>query len=339
MSKDFFPEIGKGKPANGAKGSSQQLLLILLLVLAALIGYLYFFTGLIKPREQVTTTAPVRAIPVKRPLPPRRDQGDEKQASAARPEEKQPPQAITERPAPPPAPTRAKPVAAPTAKPVAAPTAKPAAAPSAKPAAAPAQQPYAKAERTEAKPVKVVQARTAAPAPSAKPGQEAGTKPAGAARQTMKQGAYTLAVGEFANERELQRARAKLEKLGIAQVDTQKIKKPEIMHRLFLAEFDNHKSADAELRKLQQVTGSAFILEEKGRYAVYGGSYLHERGAVAEQKRLAGKGVKLGIKTVNVMIQISKLTAGSFPSDEEARKEAHRLEKQGIVAQVIKVGK
>jgi len=332
LSKDYFPEIGEGKPGNGAKGSSQQLLLIVLLVLAALFGYLYFFTGLIKPREQVTTTAPVLAIPVKRPLPPRPDQGDEKQASAARPKEKQTPQAMTERPAPPPAPTRAKPATAPIAK--------PAAAPSDKPAAAPAQQPSAKAERTEAKPVKVVQARTAAaPAPSAKPGQEAGTKPAGAARQTMKQGAYTLAVGEYANERELQRARAKLEKLGIAQVDTQKIKKPVIMHRLFLAEFDNHKSADAELRKLQQVTGSAFMLEEKGRYAVYGGSYLHERGAVAEQKRLAGKGVKLGIKTVNVMIQISKLTAGSFPSDEEARKEAHRLEKQGIVAQVIKVGK
>ncbi len=348
MSKDYFPEIGEGKPANGAKGSSQQLLLIVLLVLAALFGYLYFFTGLIKPREQVTTTAPVRSIPIKRPLPPRPDKGDEKQASAARPEEKQPAQANTETPAPPPAPTRAKPAAAPSAKPVAAPTAKPAATPVAKPAAtpvakpaaAPAQQPSAKAERTEAKPVKVVQARTAAaPAPSAKPGQEAGTKPAGAARQTMKQGAYTLAVGEFANERELQRARAKLEKLGIAQVDTQKIKKPEIMHRLFLAEFDNHKSADAELRKLQLVTGSAFILEEKGRYAVYGGSYLHERGAVTEQKRLVGKGVKLGIKTVNVMIQISKLTAGSFPSDEKARKEAHRLEKQGIVAQVIKVGK
>ncbi len=340
MSKDYFPEIGEGKPGNGAKGSSQQLLLIVLLVLAALFGYLYFFTGLIKPREQVTTTAPVRAIPIKRPLPPRPDQGDEKQASAARPEEKQPPQAMTERPAPPPAPTRAKPAAAPIAKPVAAPTAKPAAAPIAKLAASPPQQPSAKAEKTEKKPVRVVQDRTAAaPAPSGKAGQEAGTKPGEAARQTMKQGAYTLAVGEFANERELQRARAKLEKLGIAQVDTQKIKKPEIMHRLFLAEFDNHKSADAELRKLQQVTGSAFMLEEKGRYAVYGGSYLHERGAVAEQKRLAGKGVKLGIKTVNVMIQISKLTAGSFPSDADARKEAHRLEKQGIVAQVIKVGK
>jgi hypothetical protein len=332
LSKDYFPEIGEGKPGNGAKGSSQQLLLIVLLVLAALFGYLYFFTGLIKPREQVTTTALVRAIPVKRPLPPRPDQGDEKQASAARPEEKQPPQAMTERPAPPPAPTRIKPAAAPTAK--------PAAAPIAKLAASPPQQPSAKAEKTEKKPARVVQARTAAaPAPSGKDGQEAGTKPGEAVRQTMKQGAYTLAVGEFANERELQRARAKLEKLGIAQVDTQKIKKPEIMHRLFLAEFDNHKSADAELRKLQQVTGSAFMLEEKGRYAVYGGSYLHERGAVAEQKRLAGKGVKLGIKTVNVMIQISKLTAGSFPSDEEARKETHRLEKQGIVAQVIKVGK
>lgn len=279
MSKDYFPEIGEGRPGNGAKGSSRQLILIVLLVLAALSGYLYFFTGLIKPREQVTTSAPVRAIPVKRPLPPRPDQGDEK-------------------------------------------------------------QPSAKAEKTEKKPARVVQARTTAdPAPSGKDGQEAGTKPGEAVRQTMKQGAYTLVVGEFANEQELERARAKLGKLGIAQVDTQKIIKPEIMHRLFLAEFDNHKSADAELRKLQLVTGSAFMLEEKGRYAVYGGSYLHERGAVAEQKRLAGKGVNMSLKTVNVMIQISKLTAGSFPSDADARKEAHRLENQGIVAQVIKVGK
>jgi hypothetical protein len=269
-------------------------------------------------------------MPVKRPLPPRPDQGDEKQAPAAKPEGKQPARPMTERPAPPPEPIQAK------------------------PAASPPQQPSAKAEKTEKKPVRVVQVRTAAaPAPSAKPGQEAGTKPAGAAngagkkvsepagaaRQTMKQGAYTLAIGEFATEQELHRVRAKLEKLGIAQVDTQKIKKPEIMHRLFLAEFDNHKLADTELRKLQQFTKSAFILDENGRYAVYVGSYLYEKGAVAEQKRLAGKGVKLGIKTVNVMIQISRLTAGSFPSDADARKEAHRLEKQGIVAQVIKVGK
>jgi hypothetical protein len=313
MSKDFFPEIGEGKPTNGAKGSSQQLLLIVLLVLAALFGYLYFFTGLIKPREQVPTTAPVRTIPVKKPFPPRPDQGVEKQAPAAKPEERQPARAMTEKPAPLPAPTQA---------------------------AAPAQQPSARTEKTEVKPVRMEQAKTApAPAPSAKHGQEVGTKPAVTARQTVKQGAYTLAVGEFATERELQKARAKLGKLGIAQVDTQKIKKTEIMHRLFLAEFDNHKSADTELRKLQQLTSSAFILEGNGRYAVYGGSYLYERGAVAEQKRLAGKGVKLSMKTANVIIQISKLTAGSFPSDVDARKEAHRLEKQGIVAQVIKVGK
>jgi len=327
MSKDLFPEIGEGKPTNGAKGSSQQLLLVVLLVLAVLFGYIYFFTGLIKPREQVTTVSPVRTIPVKRPLPPRPDQGVEKQSPAVKPEVKQPAQAMTVIPAPLPAPSRAKPAATPIAKPAAVQIAKPVAAPIAKPAATPAS--------------------------SAKRGQETGTKPAGAvtgagkkvsvpavtARQTVKQGAYSLAVGEFATERELQKARAKLEKLGIAKVDTRKIKKPEIMHRLFLAEFDNHNAAATELRKLLQLTSSAFILEENGRYAVYGGSYLYERGAVAEQKRLSGKGVKLSMKTATVMIQISKLTAGSFPSDADARKEAHRLEKQGIVAQVIKVGK
>lgn len=331
MANDFFPEIGEGKPTNGAKGSSQQRLLIVLLFLAALFGYLYYFTGLLKPREQVTTASPVRSVPVKKPLPPRPDQGDEKKAPVARPEGKQPSQAMTDKPASPPAPTQAKPAAAPSSKP--APT-------QAKQAALPPQQPSVRVEKTEVKPVRIEQARTAPALPlSVKPGQEAGTRAGEAARQAVKQGAYTLAVGEFANERDCQRARSKLEKLGFAQVDTQRIRKTEIMHRLFLGEFDNSKSADAELRKLQQLTGSAFILKESGRYAVYGGSYLHERGAVAEQKRLAAKGVKLGIKTADVMIQISKLTAGSFPSGADAMKEAQRLEKLGIVAQVVKVGK
>jgi cell division protein FtsN len=80
-------------------------------------------------------------------------------------------------------------------------------------------------------------------------------------------------------------------------------------------------------------------MKENGKVAVYAGSYLHEKGAVAEQKRLAGKGVNLSIKTANVMIQISKLTAGSYSSSEDARKEADRLKKQGIIVRVIETGK
>jgi cell division protein FtsN len=110
------------------------------------------------------------------------------------------------------------------------------------------------------------------------------------------------------------------------------------MHRLFLAEFDSHHAADLELQKLKKVTSSAFILEQNGRYAVYAGSYLHERGAVVEQKRLSGKDFKLNLKTAKVTIPVSRVTAGSFSSSEDARKEASRLEKQGIIARVIKSG-
>jgi hypothetical protein len=110
------------------------------------------------------------------------------------------------------------------------------------------------------------------------------------------------------------------------------------MHLLFLADFDSHEAAATELRKLQPQTGSAFILKENGRYALYAGSYLHEKGAAAEQKRLAGKGFRLALKSVNVSLPISEVTAGSYPSIEGARKEAARLKKSGVVVRVIKIG-
>jgi len=298
----------------------------------------------------VAKPPPAQTVQIKQPLPPRPDQGAEKPA-ATKPEEKQPAQTKPEKPVSPPVPPQAKP-ASPQVKPVP-PQAKPA--PSqAKPAAVPPQPAPAKAVKTEEKPLHKEQAK-ASPAPAATQ-HKAGTKPvaaataatkkaptAVAARQAAKpaagQGAFALLVGEFAADKDVKIARAKLKKLGVTPVHEKKIEKLQTMHRLFLADFDSHYAADMELQKLAKVCSSTFILQQSGRYAVYAGSYLHERGAAAEQKRLAGKGFKLAMKSAKVTIPAKKITAGSFSSSADADKEAGRLKKQGISARVIKTGK
>lgn len=341
MAKDVFPEIEEDRPANGARGSSQQILLVVLLLLVLVFGYLYFFTNLIRQREEVAKAPPAQSAQIRQPLPPRPNQGVEKPVTAAKPEEKQPEQAKTEKPvSPPPTPPQAKP-----------------APPQAKPVAAPPQPAPVKAAKTEVKPLHKEQAKTSpAPAQPAATRHKAGAKPVTAATATakkapvpvaarqaakpaVKQGAFALLVGEFAVDREMKSTRAKLKKLGVTPVHERKIEKLQTMHRLFLADFDSHYAADVELQKLEKATSSAFILEQNGRFAVYAGSYLHKKGAAVEQKRLAGKGFKLGIKTAKVMMPVKRVTAGSFSSSADAGNEASRLKKHGIIARVIKTGK
>lgn len=60
------------------KRASQQRLLLLLLLLILLFGYLYFFTGLIRPRPEAPTPQPAaQSQIVKKPLPPRVAQNEE----------------------------------------------------------------------------------------------------------------------------------------------------------------------------------------------------------------------------------------------------------------------
>jgi hypothetical protein len=353
MAKDLFPEIEEDKPANGKRGNSQHILLFVLLFLVLVFGYLYFFTNLIRQREEVAKVPPAQTAQIRQPLPPRPDQGGEKPA-AIKPEEKQPAQAKQEKPVSPPTPPQAK-LVPPQVKPVP-PQAKPTP-PQVKPAAVPPQPAPAKAVKAEVKPLHKEQAKASpAPAQPAAPQHKAMTTHVMAATTAVKkapvtvaaskaakpaaeQGAFALLVGEFAVDKEMKNTRAKLKRLGVTPVHEKKIEKLQTMHRLFLADFDSHYAAGMELQKLAKVCSSTFILEQNGRYAVYAGSYLHERGAAAEQKRLAGKGFKLGMKTAKVMVQVKKMTAGSFSSSADARNEATRLKKQGITAKVIKIGK
>lgn len=334
MAKDLFPEIEDSNPANGTRGSSQRFFLLVLLFLVMVFGYLYFFTGLIKPREEAAKAPPGPTTQIRHPLPPRTDLGDEKPAATAEPVGQHPAKAKAEQSAPSTTASQAKPVAV-------------------TPQSAPA-----KVEKEEKKPLHKEQANTfPAVAPAVGLQQKAGPKrvaaattagkkapePSLAARRkptsAEKQGAFTLLIGEFALDRDFKACLTKLKKLGITPIQGKNIEKVEIMHRLFLADFDTHHAAEMELQKLRKVTSSAFILEQNRRYALYAGSFLYQRGAALEQKRLAGKGIKLSLQTAKVKLPINRVTTGSFTSSAAAHKEADRLGKQGIIAKVIKTGK
>ncbi len=379
MKKEIIPEADGDRTVAGSKGSSQRLLLLVLLLLVVVFGYLYYFTGIIRPRGEATPPPEAQTAKIKQPLPPRPDQGGTTAVTPAQPEEKPRPQAKTEQPplaqpqvkptpeatAKPTAPPVAKPAAQPVAKPVPAVNAKTESEAKAKPASAPVAKP--KAVSPQAAPVKVAKAEAPAvkkdqgltrpvSAQQGKTPRKSEAKPAAKTAATVKKtaepanaeshavkpaaekGAYTLLIGEFSADKAVQSNKSKLKKLGVSEVHGKKAARPMTMHRLFLAEFDSHYAADQELQKLAKATGSAFILQEKGKFAVYAGSYLRQKGAAAEQKRLAGKGFKLGMKTAKVMMPSTRLTAGSFASSTEAEKEASRLKDHGISARVVKAG-
>lgn len=370
MAKEFFPE----EDENAAqKKSSQQRLLLLLLLLIILFAYLYFFTGLIKPRgEQASApTPPPAPAVVKKPLPPRPNAAE---APAAKPAEATPgkpaeagkpaaapaaapakPEAAAKPAAPAAKPEAAAKPAAPTtpAKPAPAKEAKAAPAKEAKPApakeakaapakeakpAAPAKQAKA-APAKEAKPAAAKEAKAAA-AVEAKPAAKTATKAKVAkSAATSPKGGFALELDNDLAESEIPAVTNKLKKAGLTRVVTIKSHKGEPMHRLFLADFGNHDEAAEELGRLKGVAPNAFMLKESGRYAVYAGSFMREGKAAVEQDRLYDKGVRLVLKKANIPVTVVKVRAGSFPDPTSAEKAAASLKKSGLTAKVVKAGK
>lgn len=84
MKVDFEQEPGEKGPKGG--GNNTRLLLLVLVLLVAVFGYLYYFTGLIKSREEAKAPEPVQTSQVKQPIPPR----PEEKPAAAPPEAAKP---------------------------------------------------------------------------------------------------------------------------------------------------------------------------------------------------------------------------------------------------------
>lgn len=359
MAKDFNPDAEDQLPE---KKSSQQLLLLILLLLILVFAYLYFFTGLIKPRgeEPKPQPAPVAEAPVKKPLPPRPEAGAAKPEAkvaeagkqpAAKPEEKKveagkPAAAKPEEKKPAPAgakPAPGKPEAkkAEAGKPAAAkPEEKKGAQPPAKAQAAkPAGKEVAAAKpgqaAKETKPAGAAEKKAAAK-PAEGKGKEAAAGKGAAPAKKAPAAAYALQINGDLAESEVNSAVAKLKKAGITHVVKTKSQKGELMHRLFLADFANRDEAAEELERLKLAAPDAFMLKENGRYAVYAGSYLRETKATSEQNRLQAKGVQLLPKTATLPVAVYKLRAGAFADMAAAEKAAKSLKKAGLDAGVVK---
>ncbi|MCM0083204.1 SPOR domain-containing protein [Geomonas sp. Red32] len=371
MSDRFSPEDSEMVPEK--KKSQQSLLLLLLLIL--LFVYLYFFTGLIKPRPEEAPPKPVAEAPaVKQKLPPR---------AAGAPEAAKAPEAGQPAPAAPAAPVpaaQAKPAPAPAAqsKPAPAPAAqaKPAPAAQAKPApvppaqvkpapaapkaapvpaaqpkkpeapkkAEPAKKPEAK--KPEAKKPEAVKKPEAKKPEAAKPAQKAGAAKEAKEAKTAKPKAVAKAAPAFALDiegdlapSEAATVTAKLKQAGIGNVSKTSVQKSEAMHRLYLADFADHDEAKEELDRLKQVAPGAFLLKENGRYAVYAGSYLREGKAAVEQDRLFNKGVKLLLKSATIKVPVYRMRAGSFKDKAAADKAVAKLKGAGVTAKPVKLGK
>lgn len=349
---EFEPNANEPK----REGGNTRLLLLVLLLLVAVFGYLYYFTGLIKPREEAKAPEAVQPAQVKQPIPPRPVEKPAETSAAAKPEEKKgeaakpladkgKPETSKSAPAEPPQPAKAeggqpkkegaKPVvvakAAPPGEQKKNGTASPekgkgaAAEPSKKEAkndAAPPEKKKTVAKEKTGK-TKIASAAAAKKHAVAKKPESKGT------------GEYTLRIGEYVVADAMERDKEKVQDSGFTPLVKEGPKKKEPMVRLFLGEFDDQESAKRELARLHDATVEGFVLNEGGKYRVYAGSYfLHER-AVKEQKRLTALGIKPSLRKASVSVPTLLLTAGKFSNREDAVKAAAKLKLKGLRAAVF----
>lgn len=291
MSKEFTPDADDQLPE---KKSSQQLLLLLLLLLILLFVYLYFFTGLIKPRgEAPKPPAPVEA-PVKKPLPPR---PEAKGGEAAKP---------------------AAPAAAAQEKKAPAQPGKPGAPEAAKPAAAgkqaPAQEvaatkPGAKAPAASAQAAKAAAGKETAAKPAAN-GKEAAAKPAGAAKEAGKPAvAAKPAAAKGAQPAKEQKTAAVAEKKGAAKPEAKTAAKAGAAE----------KPAAAAAKKVPAVA-------RVGAYALEINGDLAESEVTSATAKLKQAGIAHVVKTKSQKGEpMHRLFLADFANRDEALEELERL--------------
>lgn len=347
---------GSPKQAAGSEKGRQNILLVVLLVLVGGFGYIYFFTGLIRPmEEQKPAEAPPPQV-VKKPLPSREGEAA-KSAAPAAPEVKK--EAVAPVKPEPTKTVQAVPAvpAAPVAKAVPRPKEEPPKPAPLKPVekkvlpATPGKQPQkqvvAKAEEKRPAPAEkkqpaMAQKKTPPAAPAEKkvvaakkPAAKAEKKPVPETGQTSG-GRWTVAVGNYLLEDALAADMVRVRKAGLEAAVQSGAKRKAPMNRLLLAEYDDRVVARAELDKLKRYTSDAFIIERGGKFAVYAGSYLLDSRATSEKERLAAAGFTLTLKRTDVAIPSKLLTAGTFSDKKSAEAVLKKLKDAGLKPSLIR---
>lgn len=319
----------EGAPAQPQEKSKQTGLLVLLLILLGGFGYLYFFTGLIRPQEAPPAPPPPPQV-VKQPLPSR----DAAVPAAAKPAD-QKAAAPSSAPVPAAQPAVKPPPKTADAKPAVAPAAKQE---PAKPVAPVAKQPepvkpaVPSTVKTEPKkavppPAKVEEKKSAiAAAPTAKPVETVKKQPA----VSKTQGPWTVVVGLYVVEETLAEDMAKMKKAGLTPVMTRGPRRPVTMHRLFYGDYTGKQEAQKAVETLKNTAGGGFSVQRGEKHEVFAGSYAVLSGAQSEQQRLAAAGIKVTVRKTQVPLASRKLTAGTFTDRKAAVEVQKKLKSAGI---------
>lgn len=334
----FNSETTEGEtPAQPQEKGRQTGLLVLLLLLLGGFGYLYFFTGLIRPQEQPPAPQPPPQV-VKQPLPARDAAPAETAKTAEQKGQVSPPPAAPAASAVPaakpvPKPADSKVAAAPAAKPE---EKKPAPVkPVAKPEPAKGALPPATKKPEPVKPATPVkQAEKAAvtaknvPQKTAEPVRKAVAAP-------KKSGPWTVVAGLYVVEETLAADLSKVKKAGLTPLMTSGPRRPVSMHRLFYNEYNDKEQARQAVEMLRNKAGDGFSIQRGDKHEVYAGSYAVQSGALSEQQRLAATGIKVTIKKSQVPLASRKLTAGTFTDRKAAEEALKKLKGAGIATPVL----
>lgn len=313
-------------PGQVQEKGKQTGLLVLLLLLWGGFGYLYFFTGLIRPQETPPTPPPAPQVVVKQPLPAR-DAVTTDAATSAVPAI--PAAASTGAAVPPKLPeTKASAVSPvkPEAKKVTPPVKTAVVPVVAKPVVA------AKVEPKKAAPVKTEEKKTvAAQGVQAKKVEPAHKKAAPA----KPGGPWTVVAGLYVVEETLAADLSKAKKAGLTPLLTTGPRRQVAMHRLFYKEFNTREEAQQAVDLMRRTTGSGFSIQRGSKYDVFVGSYAVLSGAQEEQQRLSASGVKVDIRKSQVPLASRKLTVGTFTDHKAANDALKKLKAAGIGSPVL----
>jgi len=336
----------------GSRGSSFKGILFFLFALAVCFGYFYFFTDVLRTKEETPGQPDVFTSEVKKPLPERLVQSSatsgeeavspppvplsppatslsEKVVTDSRvspgdvPAVKKTVKALPAAGKPPvaPLPTTKKKIAAveKSVKTVKAPVIKK------MESAKTASSPTTISKRTASPTHTVAQKTTTAKA-------EPGTGRISTAREQEKKGGeqYTLVVGTYVLKSSMRSDKVKLEKSGLQTAVMPAKMRNEPMNRLLVAEIDSYPAAQEELSKVKKASKDAFLLRENNKYAIYAGSYFADDRASQEQERLRKLGFAPILKKSQAPVSTYSLTVGSYPTRDAALKGAERLKKLGF---------
>ncbi|MDA8427832.1 MAG: SPOR domain-containing protein [Geobacteraceae bacterium] len=357
----FSKDAGDNPPKAAVEDKGKQnVLLIVLLILVAGFGYIYFFTGLIKPmQDQKNAEAPSASQVIKKPLPapggkPAKLAEDGSEAKKGSPPLQ--PEAATAVPVPPPVATT-KPVEKMAVKPAVEPKKTethqvavkkplPVAAKAGENKPAPGAKKLPERAMKKPVPLKDVEkkslamkqpvakgsVRAAAPSQHKKDIQKSVKKEPVVSGLAAVSGRWTVLVGNYVLEEAMATDLARVRKAGLEAYVVPGTLKKTHMNRLQLAEFTDRASAQIDLDKLKRATSDAFMIDKAGMHTVYAGSYLLDARALSEKERLAAAGFSLTLKRVDVAIPTKNLTAGSFTDKKKAEDVLHKLRAAGVKA-------